>query len=292
MNETSMRPCCVIEIVTPKKFILNGLWFGPKKAKRVIIFIHGLTGSTFSARNIVEALGDSQTAVVTFNNRGFEQVSEVKRKRGKESLWLRGGAAHEVFTECADDIQGAVNCVKKAGVKNIYLAGHSTGCQKAVYWASKNSGGRGVAGLILFGPLSDYAIALEQDHKGKLARSVMYARKLVRAGKPHELLPKEVGPWFTCDAQRFLSLYTSDSAEEIFTYAQPQKNPRVLRSVRTPILVVLAGKEEHTKRPAKQLAQWFEKYIRAPHKVVVVPRVGHGFKGGESAVARAIRMLN
>ncbi len=287
-----MRPCFHIEIVTPKKVVLNGLWFGPAKPKKVIIFIHGLTGSVFSARNIVEAMMNRETAVITFNNRGFEQVGEIKRKRGKESVWIRGGGAHEIFIDCADDIQGAVNFAKKARAKNIYLAGHSTGCQKAVYWASKNGGGRGVKGIILFGPLSDYAIALEQDRKGTLARSISYARKLVRAGRPHELMPAHLGPWFVCDAQRFLSLYTPDSSEEIFTYAHPQKNPRALRSVRAPILVVLAGKEEHTKRPAARLAQWFDQHIRVPHKVVIVPKVGHGFKGGEKLVVRAIRMLN
>ncbi|MDO8514846.1 MAG: alpha/beta fold hydrolase [bacterium] len=285
-----MRPCHVVEIITPKKYVLNGLWFGPQKPKQVIIFIHGLTGSAFSARNITDALRDSQTAVITFNNRGSEHISEFKQKRGKKSVWKRGGGGHEIFTECDDDIQGAVSFARRAGVKNIYLAGHSTGCQKAVYWASKNNGGRGVKGLILFGPLSDYAIALEQDRNGKLAKSVAYARKLVRAGKRHKLMPRNLEPWFVCDAQRFLSLYTPDSAEEIFTYAQPKKNPRALHFVRTPTLVVLAGNEEHTKRPAKEIAAWFEKHTRSRRfKSVIVPRVGHGFKGGEKIVAKSIR---
>src|SRR4029077_16607634 len=104
------------------------------------------------------------------------------------------------------------------------------GCQKAVYWAAKNRGGKSVKGIVLFGPLSDYAIALEQDRGGKLARSVTYARKLVHSGRSHELIPAKLGPWFVCDAQRFLSLYTPNSAEELFTYAQPKKIPRALRS--------------------------------------------------------------
>lgn len=294
-----LRPAHVVEIETPKKYLLNGIWWGPKKPKRIVIFIHGLTGSIFSARNIVGALGASDTAVLTFNNRGFEQVGEVKQKRGKESAWHRGGAGHEVFTECADDIEGTVRFARKAGVKNIFLAGHSTGCQKAAYWASKNRGGKAVKGIIFFGPLSDYAIALEQDRAGKLAKSVAYARKLVRSGKPHELMPANLGPWFVCDAQRFLSLYTPDSAEEIFTYAQPKKTPKILRSLRAPILVLLAGREEHTKRPAKELAAWFERNISAPRKVAIIPGVGHGFsaqggsasggKRGDNLVARHVR---
>ena len=284
-----MRLAHVVEIQTPKKYLLNGLWFGPKKPKRVIVFIHGLTGSLFSMKRMVDALLDKDTAVLTFNNRGYEQVGEVKRGTGKNAVWKRAGAAHEVFTDCADDVQGAVHFAHKAGAKNIYLAGHSTGCQKAVYWASKKKGGLGVKGLVLFGPLSDYAIALEQDSKGTLATSVEYAQKLVRAGKPNELMPAALGPWFVCDAQRFLSLYTPDSAEETFPYAQPKKHPHALASVRVPVLVLLAGGEEHTKRPAQEIAAWFEKNIHAPHQVLVVPRVTHSFKGGEGITAGAIR---
>src|SRR5205807_10060866 len=65
------------------------------------------------------------SAVLTFNNRGFENVTDVKRVIGKKAKWIRAGSAHEVFTESDDDIQGAVNYAKKHS-KNIYLAGHST----------------------------------------------------------------------------------------------------------------------------------------------------------------------
>ncbi|MDO8576358.1 MAG: alpha/beta fold hydrolase [bacterium] len=285
-----MRPCFHVEIVTPKKVVLNGLWFGSKKPKKVIIFIHGLTASAFSMKRVVDALVDSQTAVVTFNNRGFEKITEIKRIKGKEKVWVQAGATHEVFTECADDIQGAINFVKKAGVKKIYLAGHSTGCQKAVYYASRNPfrTRRVLNGLILFGPLSDYAIAVEYDKGGKLAKSVAYARALVRAGRPHELMPEKLGMWFPCDAQRFLSLYSGNSAEEIFTYWDSSKNPRTLKSVRVPVLVMLAEKEEFSDMPAKEIAAWFEEHLYTG-EVVIVPKVGHGFKGGEVRVVSAIR---
>lgn len=289
MKTSFARSCYAVEITTPTGVLLNGLWFGPKKAGKLIIVVHGLTGSLFSMKRMVEALLGGNTAVLVFNNRGFEQVTEVKRGRGKKASWIRGGGGHEVFTDCADDIQGAVNFARKAKIKNIYIAGHSTGCQKAVYWAAKHKGGRGVRGLILFGPLSDYAIAIEEDRGGKLAKSVAYARALVRKGTPHALIPRALGPWFVCDAQRFLSLYTPDSPEELFTYAQPKKTPRALRSVRVPVLVLFAGKEEHTKRPAKELASWFEKNIRAPHRVLVIPKVTHSFKGGEGITAGAVR---
>ena len=45
-----MIPAYVVQITTPKNYILNGLWFGPKRPEKVVIFMHGLTGSAFSMR--------------------------------------------------------------------------------------------------------------------------------------------------------------------------------------------------------------------------------------------------
>ena len=169
-----MTPAHVVEIITPKRFVLNGLWFGPysakatkgtaKKPKRVIVWMHGLGSSVFSKLGIIELLARGDTAVLAFNNRGHDVVS--KSARGKK--YIIAGAAHEVFTDCVDDIQGAINFVKKQGVRDIYLVGHSTGCQKSIYWAHKKKG-KGIKGIILLAPLSDYSVALRDDKNGRLA---------------------------------------------------------------------------------------------------------------------------
>ena len=189
-----MVPCFAIDdIVTPKKFVLRGLWFGSKKPKRVVVWVHGLGSSAFTKLGIVEQLADKETAVLAFNNRGFERVAEIKYGSGKNTKWITAGAAHEKFTDCVDDIQGAINFVRKQGVKNIYLAGHSTGCQKSIYWAHKQKG-RGVKGIILLAPVSDYAGALHKYGNAKLARAAKAARALIRAGKTQEFLPKSLWP--------------------------------------------------------------------------------------------------
>ena len=284
-----MRPCFHIEITTPKKFVLNGLWFGPKRPKKVIVWVHGLGSSMFSKLKITDLLADKSTAVLVFNNRGHDKISRIARineKRiGKTKL---GGGGMEVFSDCVDDIQGAINFTRRQGAKKIYLAGHSTGCQKSVYWAYKRSGGRGVKGIILLAPMSDYSTVNRTHGSVMVKRATQCARALVRRGKPHELLLQSVWPLLD-DAQRFLSLYTPDSVEEIFSYALPKKNPRIFKSVRVPTLVILAAKDEYGDRPAKEIAEWFDANIRAPHRVVVVPLVKHAFKGGEKQIVGEIR---
>ncbi len=282
-----MRPCFQIEIETPKKFLLNGLWFGPKKPQRVIVWVHGLGSSMFSKLRIIDQCINAETAVVTFNNNGHDTISHRVRIDGKKGAWA--GAAHEKFTDCIDDIQGAINFLRSQKVKSIYLAGHSTGCQKSIYWASKSKDTRNVKGIMLLAPVSDYAAAVKKYGKKKLAGVESVARSLIRRGKPHALLPKDTWPEELNDAQRFLSLYTPDSIEEIFSYAQSEKNPVTLKKVKIPILALWAESDEFSDRPAIEAAQWFEKNIKSKHKVVIVPGVTHGFRGGEKIVAKEIR---
>lgn len=282
-----MRSAYVVEITTPKKFVLRGLWFGPKKPKPVIVWMHGLRGTAFSMRSVIDSIVGKDTAVLAFSNRGHGIVNNISsaKKKGKQ---LVAGAAHEIFTDCIDDIEGAINFVKKQGVKDIYLAGHSTGCQKSIYWASKK--GRGVRGIILLAPVSDYAGALKNHGKKKIDKAVAYAGKLVRQGRKHELLPLSVWSEELDDAQRFLSLYLPDSVEEIFTYAQPKKNPKILKSVKIPILTLWAAKDEYADRKPEEIEKWFTKHMSGKDfRFVTIPSASHGFKGREPTAARVVK---
>lgn len=287
--KSSLKPCFLVDIVTPKRYKLNGLWFGPAKPKRVIIFVHGLSGSAFWTI-LAGAFVDKDTAVVTFSNRGHNKIAKIYRldntKKGYHSVLA--GQSHEVFTDCVDDIQGVINFVQGVGVRGIYLAGHSTGCQKSVYYGSRKGNQKKIKGIILLAPLSDYAAALKFDTGGQLAKATKIARDLVRKGKSHELLPINIAP-NPIDAQRFLSLYTPDSIEEIFSYAQPKKNPRAFKSIETPMLVLLAGDDEYGDRPARDIATWFEKHTNSKQFAANIVRGAmHGFKGKEKMVANHV----
>ena len=73
-----LKPCFLIDIITPKKFKLNGLWFGPEKPKRAILFVHGLSSSAFQAA-LAGSFVDKETAVITFSNRGHNKIAKIYR---------------------------------------------------------------------------------------------------------------------------------------------------------------------------------------------------------------------
>lgn len=290
MNEYN---CKVIKIITPRKYELSGLWFGNDNAKRVVIFLHGLTSSAFSNLDLVVPSVVEKTAVITFGNRGHDKVARIKRidrrkKKGYVSEYV--GEAHEVFTDCVDDIQGVINFAKEKGAKEVYLAGHSTGCQKAVYYLSKRGKQKQVNGSILMCPMSDYAGALKDDENGELEKVVRVAKKMVNEGKEHQVIPLDIWP-SRHDAQRFLSLYTPDSEEEIFSYAQLNKIPKTLRKIKIPTLIIFAEKDDYRDRPIKQIYKWFEKNLKVKdRKMVIVKGALHSFQGKEKEVSNEVKL--
>jgi alpha-beta hydrolase superfamily lysophospholipase len=282
-----MRPAHIVEIVTPKKFRLNGLWFGPRRPRQAIIWIHGLSSSAFSKLDIVANLADTHTAVLTFNNRGHSNVVRIGHLSGKSII---GGAAFERFEDCVDDIDGAIQFAKKAGAKRIFLAGHSTGCQKAIYWAHKKVKDRNVKGIILLAPMSDYAGMVKKYSLPKMRYMQSIAKAMLKSGKTGEFVRSNFWQDEPNTARRFLSLYTPDSTEQsIFSYFDPSRRARILSTAKLPLLNILAEKDEYADRPVHEIARWFEQRGPARLTSVVVKGANHSFKTKEREVVRIIR---
>ncbi|MGA9883923.1 MAG: alpha/beta fold hydrolase [Candidatus Acidiferrales bacterium] len=285
------KSCFCVQMLTPKRYLLNGLWFGAERPKTAIIFVHGLGSNAFAHHDYLTSLATSNSAVLFFSNRGHDGVAGIKKFKPsakKRYVYEQAGVAHEVFTDCADDIQGAVNLLVRRGARRIYLVGHSTGCQKIAFYLGRATSAKRIAGAVLLCPISDYADAHHQNEP-KRRKAEAVARKLVRRNRPHELLPAHL--WRApIDAQRFLSLYTLGSREEIFTYAQPRKIPHTLRKMAVPLLVVFAGEDEYRDRDTQQIAEWFRSNLRSKESVIqIIPGASHSLSGKEAAVARAIR---
>jgi alpha-beta hydrolase superfamily lysophospholipase len=281
--------CKVLTIQTPKKIQLSGLWFGPEKPKKAIIFVHGLGSSAF--QTLIVPIVDQDTAVITFSNRGHDGLADFRKTANNKKGYTKvsGGVAHEVFADCVDDLQGVVNVLKEHGVNDIYLCGHSTGCQKSVYYLSRPNKQSLVKGVILLCPVSDYAEVKKTNKPEQLKKAQDYALKLVNEGKEHELLPKDIWP-DVIDAQRFVSLYTPDSIEEIFTYSQPDKKPSTLQKVKIPTLLVFAEKDEYRDRPTKKMVEWFIKNMKTTNlSTAIVKNATHNFHMHEDEVNNYIK---
>lgn len=273
-----MSTCKVIQIETPKKYILDGLLLGSEKTKTVFIFMHGLGGSLFSQMKLADSLVSKNNSVIVFNNRGFGTINRIKKinkKNFKGYENITAGFAHEIFTDCIDDIDGAVNYALKIGAKEIVLVGHSTGCQKSVYYLSKRKKSK-VSGAVLLAPMSDFADMFAFTELKKYKKLIDTAKSMVKNNKSSELMPSNL--WsIPTDAQRFLSLFSPESTEEIFSYASG-KEPIILKSVKKPLLIVLAGNDEYKDRPITEIFSWFKNVlINKKNEIKIIDKAPHNF---------------
>ncbi|HRN96770.1 MAG TPA: alpha/beta fold hydrolase [Candidatus Levybacteria bacterium] len=285
----------IVEFITPQKVILKGLTLGNPKAKTWYIFIHGLGGNMLSMRGLTPKLIDNTSSVLLFNNRGHDIISRIKKidkreKSGYSSFY--GGAAHEIFTDCVDDIQGAVDFVTSHGAKKIILVGHSTGSQKAIYYLSKKEKQKNISHTILLSPLSDFAGVINRVGLENYESILKIAKALVDQGSPHVLLPSSIWPEpIDIDAQRFLSLYTPVSDEDIFSYPTPDKKT-IFSEITLPITVILGEKDEYSDRPISEIKKWFDSHQNSSrYSSHIIRNATHGFDGTEDEVAKIILSL-
>ncbi|MCF7794915.1 alpha/beta fold hydrolase [Patescibacteria group bacterium] len=266
----------------------NAIILGDTKAKKAYIFIHGLSGDMFSRYDLNEKLAKKSRMLLSFNNRGQGIINKFKKedtqsKKGYKSKLF--GSALEKFTDCKYDIQGAVDYLKSIGVKEIYLVGHSTGCQKSVYYLAKTNDSV-VKGAVLLAPISDYSAIMSSVHPDMYTKALKEALRMKKNKQADKLLPNDV--WFSpISAQRFLSLYTLNSTEEIFSYGS-KKPATLLKKVDKKLLVFLAEKDEHNDKDNDVLKSWFEKNIKKTDKVFVIDEANHGFQGQEKSVVDVI----
>ena len=91
-------------------------------------------------------------------------------------------------------------------------------------------------------------------------------------------------------AQRWLSLYTPESVEEIFGYASGAE-PTTLRKAKVPLLALFASDDQYADRPARHIADWLAGACpKNPIDARIIAADDHGFSGKASTVARAIRL--
>ena len=76
----------------------------------------------------------------------------------------------------------------------------------------------------MLSPLSDYAGFVKRNNKENRGNLLKIANSLFSQSLPHQLLPQAIWPQLH-DAQRFLSLYSGNSQEEVFPYWDKKKDP-------------------------------------------------------------------
>lgn len=279
-----MIPVILTQIKTRDGVTLDGIYVPPKrKSKTALIWLHGLTSYFHSSQTLIKELSarcqKSGIGYFKFNTRGHDLVT---RGSGKHVLL---GTLFEKFEDCVYDIRAMINFAKRLGYRNIILAGHSTGTNKAVYYLYKTRDRR-VKGIILMGGVNDIIAEKKRVGKKEFERIVRVTKKLYRK----DPLSFFWSRGFLYTARRSMSLHIPGTAEDVFPYYNPGAKWKELKSVRVPLAVILGSSDEYLDRPAKELIDIFRKNATRTTRFegVILKGANHDFTRKGKELARTI----
>jgi pimeloyl-ACP methyl ester carboxylesterase len=287
-----MKQFYLAEIVTKDKLKHEGIYFAPKKkGKRAILWMHGLSATFYNGIPLYEAVAEACEkegwGFAHFNNRGHDLVAGVRKMDGTPPYgysYYPAGAGQEVFEESVLDIEAGIEFLVGEGYSEIILVGHSTGANKACYFAATQKNPH-VIGVVLSGPMSDRLHAITDYVKFK--KDLEYMHGLIDAGRGNELL---VGyHFFPMTPKRFVSLFEPQSTEDVFDYGEKDPKLAYFSKIRLPLMVLLSGADEGSDRPIRDIQKAFDTHAKAPkYKSVIIPNALHRFNGHEKEAVDAI----
>ncbi|OGG34989.1 hypothetical protein A2363_02090 [Candidatus Gottesmanbacteria bacterium RIFOXYB1_FULL_47_11] len=287
-----MKQFYLAEIVTKDKLIHEGIYYEPKnKEKRALLWMHGLSASFHSGVSLYEAVASAVEkqgwGFALFNNRGHDLIAGVRKKDGTPPYgysYYQAGAGQEIFEESVLDIDAGIDFLVKKGYSEIVLVGHSTGANKACYYAATQKNPH-VIGVVLSGPMSDRLHGITDWEKFR--KDLVYMHKLADVGRGNELLLGYF--FFPITPKRFLSLFEPQSSEDVFDYGEPKPRLKYFSRITLPLLVHLAGKDEGADRPIEEIQKAFDVQSKSPkYKSVIIPGALHRFTGHEREAVAAI----
>lgn len=277
-----MIPVHLTSIKTRDGIVLEGIAVLPRrKSKTALIWLHGLSSRFSSGQRMVAEISSAcRTAGIgyfKFNTRGHDIAS-----RADDTMI---GAGFERFEDCIYDIRAMIRFAKTMGYKKIILAGHSTGANKALYYCYKTKD-TSIKGLMLLGPISDVAAKVKEIGTTEIKRAIRIAKNLYKRN-PQSLMPLAYG---LMTAERFLSLYKAESAEDVFAYHNPLASWKELKSIRMPLAVIIGSIDQYRDRPVTDIIEAFRNHADLTKRFtsITIKGANHGFQRKEKELADVI----
>ena len=184
-----------LEVPTRRGTVLNGVLFDAEGADTVVIAITGIHGNFYS-NPFYYNFGDTLNSggidfIYAQTNDAFGQICTVNVHTGQEELI---GSWNERFSYTDEDIDAYLDFAGSAGYRHIYLAGHSLGANKVIYYLSRHHSGR-VEKFILLSPAN-----LTYMMSGVTEREKTIIRTQVERGHGDDMLPFPFMGWVQCIA--------------------------------------------------------------------------------------------
>lgn len=262
---------------------LNGFLVGRPGSRGCIVYVHGMTGNFYSSlvsREIAKAVGREGISTFMINTRGHDIESGGHIVSGRDQKRVRIGTRVERFEDSIKDLEGALKYLRSIGYREFVLAGHSTGCQKILYYQFKKSD-RSIKGLVFLAPDDDYNLNRKELGR-RWAGLVRKAKSLSKARKGDVYVP---GMPFS--PQRFLSVADLGRVESrLFDYDGRLSE---FRKVRTPMYVVFGTRDEGAVKPVKKYIEILREANRSTcFDSLIIKGARHSFRKHEAEVVKGV----
>lgn len=290
-----MIPALLTSIKTRDGIVLEGIAILPQRktktalipqsgtgdAKRLaVIWLHGLSSRFSSGQRMIHELSSAcKTAGIgyfKFDMRGHDIAS-----RGGDTMI---GAGFERFEDCVHDIRAMIRFARSIGFTDIILAGHSTGANKAVYYAAAAKD-KSIKGLVLLGAISDIVAFQKEMEKKKFAAAQKIANRLRK--NPRALMPLTYGLF---SARRFWSLCNPFEHEDTFPYYDAKRKWTAFESINIPIHVIIGTRDEHLDRKPADYLALFQSHalLTKDFRGSMIKGANHSFRRKEKETAEQI----
>lgn len=275
--------CELAKVTTSDGLALHGLLFEPESPQTAIIHVHGWTGN-FYENEFIDLIAKEAVskgiAFLSIETRGSGHVQEFIRN-SEHRRYVKIGGSLEVFEDCVKDINAFIKLLAGKGYNHFLLEGHSTGCQKIVFYTLKSKEPK-IAGLILLEPTDDPEVS-ERLLGKRFHEAVRYARGKVDKGQPFASMPGWVPFGVQLSAQRFLSMSDPNSSEgSLFNYSGRLDN---LKKISVPVLAIYGSGTQYQLDPKGKLKLLCETITNCESLLL---DCDHWFTGQEKRLAKSI----
>lgn len=282
-----------IRFYTSDNIELQGLFFKPgaNNNSKAVVHIHGLSGN-FYENHFIDSLAKDLTrfgySFLVFNNRGHDYSSDLVKTIGKDISYIDGGSAYEIFSECIQDIDAAIEYLSYAGIKAICLQGHSTGANKAIYYQYRKKAKK-VKAIVLLSPCDDLGILQSKLGKNKFMKAKHKASELIRANKERTLMPAWA-VFCPMSAKTYLDSYRDKSPLDIFPYRNRRRSFKELSSIQTPLLILFGNNCEYVQGSISETLELIKSKAKSSSRVDtrIIDGAPHNYVGKEVEISTTI----
>jgi len=231
-----------------------------------VIYIHGMAENLVEdsfARTWAKTLAEQNVGFLYGHTRGHSQINYIINRNGER---VRYGTAYEVFDDCLADIDLFVKKAQELGYQDIVLLGHSLGCNKAIFYMSKQgSDNKNIKGVVLASPPDMVGLEKMPKYQDNYKELLNEAKTNVKNGQPRRILRSEIWGEYELSSQTYLSFYQDGiHADNLPILRNPDKFPQ-LEKIAVPILAFMGESDDIKIRSLHEdLALIKEKAINCP----------------------------